>query len=68
MITTLLTSALSFAQDDIPKVNLAFFDGIAVAGYVDHGAFINFTGPNVSFTYKKIKYSQLILISLILAI
>ena len=30
-------------------------DGIAVTGYVDHGAFINFTGPNVSFKNKDLK-------------
>lgn len=55
-ITALLISALFLAQENTNSVNLAFFDGTAVAGYIDHGAFINFTGPNVSFTHKKTKY------------
>lgn len=32
------------------KVQIAFFDGTVVAGYVDRGAFLNFLGPNLSFT------------------
>ena len=30
-------------------------DGIVAAGYVDHGAYLNFTGPNVSYTRGKSK-------------
>lgn len=35
-----------------PQERLAFgfFEGTVVAGYVDRGAFLNFTGPNVSYT------------------
>lgn len=52
----------SYAQETKPeaiqstsKIQLNPFDGIIVAGYVDQGAFINFTGPNISFTHKSSK-------------
>jgi len=51
----LLISAFLFSQENTSKIKASFFDGIAVAGYVDHGAFINFTGPNISFTHKSTK-------------
>lgn len=34
---------------------VSVLDGTFVSGYVDHGAFINFTGPNLSWTYNKTK-------------
>lgn len=37
------------------SINLSVLDGTFVAGYVDHGAFINFTGPNLSWTRNKSK-------------
>ncbi|MDF3027426.1 MAG: hypothetical protein K0S23_1733 [Fluviicola sp.] len=37
------------------KIQLKPFDGIIVAGYIDKGAFLNFTGPNISFTHKSSK-------------
>jgi hypothetical protein len=37
------------------SINLSILDGTFVAGYVDHGAFINFTGPNLSWTHNKSK-------------
>jgi len=46
---------LCFSQDTEPKINASFFDGIVAAGYADHGAFINFTGPNISFKKKNLK-------------
>ncbi|WDF48513.1 hypothetical protein PQ459_08540 [Chryseobacterium sp. KACC 21268] len=51
----LFISILNFAQENNSKVNVSFFDGIAVAGYVDNGAFLNFTGPNVNFTHNQTK-------------
>jgi hypothetical protein len=51
----ILISGLCFSQESGPKVKASFFDGIVVAGYVDHGAFINFTGPNVNFSHKSLK-------------
>jgi hypothetical protein len=32
----------TFAQED--KVKIALYDGIFIGGYVDNGAFLNFTG------------------------
>lgn len=39
-----------YAQSAAPTVKL--WDGIAVAGYVDKGAYINFTGPAIKWTRK----------------
>ena len=36
------------AQDNSSKFNA--FEGVVVMGYVDHGAYLNFTGPNVKWT------------------
>lgn len=44
----------SHAQE--PKVKLSPFEGYLIAGYVDEGAFLNLTGPNVSFTVKQSKF------------
>lgn len=52
----ILISGFCFSQETSSKVKASFFDGIATAGYVDHGAFINFTGPNLNFTYKNAKF------------
>ena len=45
-----------FAKSQESKVDFALFDGIAIVGYVDEGAFVNFTGPNVSLTSNNSKY------------
>ncbi|GEJ47542.1 hypothetical protein [Chryseobacterium sp. ON_d1] len=55
-VAGLLISGLYFSQETQSKVKASFFDGVATAGYVDHGAFINFTGPNVSLTHKNLKF------------
>ncbi|GAA5101613.1 hypothetical protein GCM10023210_41620 [Chryseobacterium ginsengisoli] len=52
----ILISGLCFSQETDSKIKASFFDGIAVAGYVDHGAFINFTGPNISYKNKDLKF------------
>lgn len=44
----------TFAQGD--KVSFALYDGIFIGGYVDNGAYLNFTGPNINVTYKKSKF------------
>jgi len=51
----LITSTFSLAQENSSKIKASFFDGIIVAGYVDQGAYINFTGPNISFKHKNTK-------------
>jgi hypothetical protein len=35
-----------------PQTKAVLFDGTIIAGYVDHGAFINCTGPSIKFTKK----------------
>lgn len=43
-----------YAQSD--KIEFSAFDGYAIAGYVDNGAFINFTGPNFKYSIKESKF------------
>lgn len=52
----IIISGLCFSQETPSRIKASFFEGIAVAGYVDHGAFINFTGPNVNASYKGFKF------------
>ena len=40
----------------VEKVKFAIFDGIFIAGYVDNGAFLNCTGPNINAKYGNSKY------------
>lgn len=40
----------SASAQETGKVNATLFDGVVVGGYVDHGGYLNFTGPNVNFT------------------
>lgn len=46
-------TSLSQPQTNTISVNLV--DGMIAMGYVDHGAFLNFTGPNISFSRGKSK-------------
>jgi hypothetical protein len=43
----LFTSVLSINAQQ--KTQTQIFDGIVAAGYVDNGAYLNFTGPNISW-------------------
>jgi len=43
-----------FAQEN--RMSFALYDGIFIGGYVDNGAFLNFTGPNINATYKNSKF------------
>lgn len=56
LFTILFISTIStvFAQEK--RVNLSMYDGFAIAGYVDHGGFINFTGPNINMSHGKSKF------------
>ena len=40
------------AQEPAKKVTLTAWDGMAVAGYVNNGGFVNFGGPTVRFIKK----------------
>ncbi len=42
------------AQDTRKKVSISAWDGMAVAGYVNRGGFVNFGGPTVRFIRKPI--------------
>lgn len=42
------------AQED--KMSVVFYDGVFIGGYVNNGAFLNFTGPNISLTHKNSKF------------
>ena len=48
----LLSFCFSQAYQQLPTVEkyIKPFSGIFLSGYVDNGAFINFTGPNLSFS------------------
>ncbi|MDN3708014.1 hypothetical protein QW060_12935 [Myroides ceti] len=37
------------------KLSLDFYDGTVATGYVDQGAFLNFTGPNLNYTFHDSK-------------
>ena len=55
IITILLFLSLKcFAQSE--KVKFSAFDGYIIAGYVDNGAFINFTGPNINCSIRESKF------------
>jgi len=38
------------------KVNAALYDGIVVAGYVNNGGYLNFTGPNINALYGESRF------------
>ena len=54
IIMTFLTTTSTFAQED--KVSFAMYEGIFIAGYVDNGAYLNFTDPNINATNKNSKF------------
>ncbi|MCC5924373.1 MAG: hypothetical protein JJT77_11345 [Crocinitomicaceae bacterium] len=44
---------LATGQDDKVEKQMHVFDGYIIAGYVDQGAYLNFTGPNFNLKWKK---------------
>lgn len=44
----------TFAQED--KISFVLYEGIFIGGYVDNGAFFNFTGPGINVTSKNSKF------------
>jgi hypothetical protein len=42
----------SFSQDK--KISASLWDGVAVAGYCDEGAFVNFGGPSIKYISKPV--------------
>jgi hypothetical protein len=47
LLLLLFASALNVNGQQ--KTATQIFDGIVTAGYVDNGAYLNFTGPNISW-------------------
>lgn len=45
-------------KENTPKTRLSvsMYDGVVVVGYVDGGAFSNFTGPSLNITYQQSKF------------
>lgn len=56
LIVMLLTLTVSQAQTatstSTKKLTAGVGDGIVVAGYVDNGAYVNFTGPHIKWVKK----------------
>ncbi len=61
-LSCLAIAVLCIEANAQTKVNL--FDGTLVAGYVDHGAYINCVGPNIKFSKKPFSISAGLLPSL----
>lgn len=53
-VSLIMYSSSIFAQQE--KVMLTFYDGLIIGGYVDNGAFLNFTGPNINATFNNSKF------------
>lgn len=49
-ITTILLFLITKCYPQTEKLKLSVFDGYLIAGYVDNGAFVNFTGPSINYT------------------
>ena len=56
-ILTILFSFFLKCYSQSEKVKFSAFDGYIIAGYVDNGAFINFTGPNINYSSKESKFA-----------
>jgi hypothetical protein len=46
----------SFMNSQNANFEAAFYEGIVIAGYVNEGGFLNFTGPNINATYGDSKF------------
>lgn len=49
LLPIVLLGFIAFKSNAQQKPQAQFFDGSVVAGYVDNGAYLNFTGPNISW-------------------
>ena len=38
------------------KIMPTIWEGMAITGYVDHGAFVNFGGPGIKLTHKPVSF------------
>jgi hypothetical protein len=53
-LCTLTLAARSQSNGNSVQTRATLFEGVIVAGYVDHGAYINCTGPAIKFSKKPI--------------
>lgn len=51
-LSILTLTARSQSNGNSVQTKATLFEGVIVAGYVDHGAFINCTGPAIKFSKK----------------
>lgn len=56
LVSINLWMKVSAQQSEARAMRLDVYDGIAVAGYVNNGAYLNFTGPNINYTYAYHKF------------
>lgn len=63
---TLFCTALAFGIFSVhsqtksvsePSLRPAIWDGVIVAGYIDNGAYINFSGPSIKYSRKPVVLS-----------
>ena len=54
IISLIIYAAPTIAQEE--KVKLMLYDGVFIAGYVDHGGYLNFSGPSISVTHLNSKF------------
>lgn len=52
LLITMLASQANAQTSNGGQTKPVLFDGVLVAGYLDHGAFINCAGPGVRFSKK----------------
>lgn len=52
LLGCLILTMLFFSTKAQTTTKAVLFDGVVVAGYVDHGAYINCAGPGIKFTRK----------------
>jgi hypothetical protein len=52
LISLLLLCSKIFAQEAVKKITATAGEGVIVVGYVNNGAYINFTGPSLKLVHK----------------
>lgn len=62
VILTIANAATTFAHEE--KVKFTLYEGVFNAGYVDHGGYVNFSGPSIIASYKNSKFAAGMLPSL----
>jgi len=55
LLGLLIHCSVSFSQE-VKKLRVSAYDGTVITGYVDHGAFLNFTGPNINASLNNSRF------------